>query len=109
MASTTSTAGAKPVTLREAEPADLEPCAQICFDAFGAIHDQHRFPRDFPALEAALGLLEPWIAHPAVWGVVAEADGRIVGSNFLDERDPVEESVPSRSRPTARTRVWDAG
>ncbi len=30
-----------------------------------------------------------WIPHPAVWGVVAERDGRVVGSNFLDERDPI--------------------
>jgi predicted N-acetyltransferase YhbS len=77
------------VTLREARPQDLEACAQICFDAFGGIHDHHRFPRDFPALEAAMGMLETWIPHPAVWGVVAEVDGRIVGSNFLDERDPI--------------------
>ena len=30
-----------------------------------------------------------WIPHPSVWGVVAELDGRIVGSNFLDERGPI--------------------
>jgi GNAT superfamily N-acetyltransferase len=30
-----------------------------------------------------------WIPHPNVWGVVAEIDGRIAGSNFLDERDPI--------------------
>jgi GNAT superfamily N-acetyltransferase len=84
-----TTSSAERVTLREAEAADLEDCAQICFDAFGGIHDHHRFPRDFPALEAAMGLLDAWISHPAVWGVVAEIDGRIVGSNFLDERDPI--------------------
>jgi predicted N-acetyltransferase YhbS len=89
MTPTTSTAGAAEVTLREVEPGDLEACAQICFDAFGGIHDHHRFPRDFPALEAATGMLGMWIPHPEVWGVVAEADGRIVGSNFLDERDPI--------------------
>jgi predicted N-acetyltransferase YhbS len=89
MTATTSTAGAKQVTLREVEPDDAEACAQICFDAFGGIHDHHRFPRDFPALEAAAGLMAMWIPHPSVWGVVAEIDGRIVGSNFLDERDPI--------------------
>jgi GNAT superfamily N-acetyltransferase len=77
------------VTLREPEPGDLEECARICFEAFGAIHDQHRFPRDFPALEVATGLMSMLIPHPQVWGVVAEVDGRIVGSNFLDERDPI--------------------
>lgn len=30
-----------------------------------------------------------FIAHPSIYGVVAEIDGRVVGSNFLDERGPV--------------------
>jgi GNAT superfamily N-acetyltransferase len=78
-----------PVTLREVERGDAEACAQICFDAFGGFHDHHRFPRDFPMLEAAAAIMGMWIPHPLVWGVVAEVDGRIVGSNFLDERDPI--------------------
>jgi predicted N-acetyltransferase YhbS len=77
------------VTLREATPADAPAIAQIVFDAFGDIHDQHRFLRDFPALEAAIGMMQGWTAHPSIWGVVAEIDGSIVGSNFLDERDPI--------------------
>jgi predicted N-acetyltransferase YhbS len=77
------------VILREVAPEDAEACAQIVFDAFGAIHDHHRFPRDFPALEAAAGMIAAWIPHPHIWGVVAEKEGRIVGSNFLDERDPI--------------------
>jgi GNAT superfamily N-acetyltransferase len=74
------------ITLREAIPDDAGALAQIVFDAFGGIHDHHRFERDFPVLEAASGLIDNWIAHPSVWGVVAEVDGRIAGSNFLDER-----------------------
>jgi predicted N-acetyltransferase YhbS len=77
------------MTLRDATPADAEACAQIVFDAFGAIHDHHRFERDFPVLEAAAQMMGAWIPHPSVWGVVAEKDGRIVGSNFLDERSPI--------------------
>ena len=77
------------VTLREAEPGDAEACAQILFDAFGSLHDYHRFPRDFPELEAAIGLMQVWIPDPSIWGVVAEMEGRIVGSNFLDERGPI--------------------
>src|SRR5687767_6815276 len=34
-------------------------------------------------------MMGAWIPHPSVWGVVAEKDGRIVGSNFLDERSPI--------------------
>ncbi len=104
MESTTSTAAAGPVTLREVEPEDAEACAQIVFDAFGAIHDHHRFPRDFPALEAATGMMSMWIPHPAVWGVVAEVDGRVVGSNFLDERDPIRGVGPITIDPGAQNR-----
>jgi predicted N-acetyltransferase YhbS len=77
------------ITLRPVDQADAAELAQIVFEAFGAIHDHHRFQRDFPAIEAAAGLLEAWIPHPNVWGVVAEIDGRVVGSNFLDERSPI--------------------
>jgi predicted N-acetyltransferase YhbS len=77
------------VTLREATPADAEACAQILFEAFGGIHDHHRFERDFPVPEAATQMIGAWVPHPSVWGVVAEKDGRIVGSNFLDERSPI--------------------
>jgi predicted N-acetyltransferase YhbS len=84
-----STATTGEVTLRAIEPADAAACAQIVFDAFGALHDHHRFQRDFPALEMASGLLSMFIPHPEVWGVVSEIDGRIVGSNFLDERSPI--------------------
>src|SRR5947207_3064543 len=38
------------ITLREVEPSDADPCAQIVFDAFGAIHDHHRFQRDLRSL-----------------------------------------------------------
>ena len=86
-ASSTKTAGQ--ATLREVEPGDAESCAQICFDAFGSFHDHHRFPRDFPVLEAAAQLMGMFIPHPTIWGVVAETDGKVVGSNFLDERDPI--------------------
>ena len=77
------------IELREVRPEDQDAIAQIVYEAFGDIHDHHRFERDFPALEAATAMMEGWIPHPQVWGVVAEEDGRIVGSNFLDERDPI--------------------
>jgi predicted N-acetyltransferase YhbS len=77
------------ITLRAAEPDDAADCARIVFEAFGAIHDHHRFQRDFPALEAAAGLMSVFVPHPMIWGVVAEVDGRVAGSNFLDERSPI--------------------
>ena len=96
-AMTTSTSyisAAGQVTIREVEPGDADACARICFDAFAGIHDHHRFPRDFPALEAAAGIMGMWVPHPSIWGVVAEVDGRIAGSNFIDERDPIRAVGP---------------
>jgi GNAT superfamily N-acetyltransferase len=77
------------ITLRAPEPSDAKELGRICFDAFGTIHDHHRFPRDFPVVEAAEQIIANWVSHPSVWGVLAERDGRILGSNFLDERDPI--------------------
>ncbi len=97
-----STAAAGRVTVREVEPGDAEACAQICFEAFGGIHDHHRFPRDFPVLEAAAGIMGMWVPHPSIWGVVAELDGRMVGSNFLDERDPIRGVGPTTVDPESQ-------
>lgn len=80
---------AESVQLRPIEPGDCAAASRILFDAFAGIHDHHRFPRDFPTLEAASALVDSFISHPLIWGVVAERDGTILGSNFLDERGPV--------------------
>jgi GNAT superfamily N-acetyltransferase len=89
MSEATSTPVAETVTLREVEPEDVKECARICFEAFGGIDDYHRFPPDFPSVEFAEGLMQAFVGSPSTWGVVAEADGRIVGSNFLHEGDPI--------------------
>jgi GNAT superfamily N-acetyltransferase len=89
MSETTSTGVAETVTLREIEPEDVKECARICFEAFGGIDDYHRFPPDFPSVEFASGLMQAFVGSPSTWGVVAEVDGRIVGSNFLHEGDPI--------------------
>jgi hypothetical protein len=39
-------------------------------------------------------MLSEFLAHPHIYGVVAELDGRVVGSNFLDERSIIAGIVP---------------
>jgi len=73
-------------TVRLARAADSQECGRICHDAFAAIAGRHGFPPDFPSVEIATALLSELIAHPGFFSVVAEQDGRIAGSNFLDER-----------------------
>jgi len=73
------------VRLREGRPEDAEKCGVICFEAFQAISDGHNFPRDFPSPEPAIGLLSFLLSRHDVYSVIAESDGRVVGSNFLWE------------------------
>jgi GNAT superfamily N-acetyltransferase len=77
------------ITLRRTAPADADRCGRICHDAFRAISEAHAFPPDFPSPEVATGLLASLIGHRGFHGVLAEMGGRVVGSNFLDERDAV--------------------
>jgi predicted N-acetyltransferase YhbS len=77
------------VTIRRAEPADAQACGQICFEAFHKINTDHNFPPDVPTPERGVGLLNLAFSHPGFYCVVAEADGRIAGSNCLDERDAI--------------------
>jgi GNAT superfamily N-acetyltransferase len=74
------------VTVRRATRDDAQVAGRICYEAFAAISRQHNFPPDMPASEVGVGLLEMLFAHPGFYCVVAEADGRTVGSNCLDER-----------------------
>lgn len=102
MPPSSSSTDTRQITLREAEPDDVEACARIVYNAFASIHDHHRFPRDFPEPDAAVGMISAWIPHPGIWGVVAEAGGRIVGSNFLDERDPIRGVGPITVDPSVQ-------
>jgi hypothetical protein len=48
----------------------------------------------------AAGFLAGLIAHEGFFNVVAEIDGNIVGSNFLDERNPISGVGPITVNPT---------
>ena len=78
-----------PVALRPGRPTDSSACSRICFEAFEGIARQHNFPPDFPSVDVATGLITTFLSHPGFFSVIAEADGEIVGSNFLDERSTV--------------------
>ena len=90
------------ITLRPPTPADQSVLARICFDAFGGINQRHGFPSDFPAPEAAAGLMGMVLSSPHVYGVVAEVGGRVVGSNFLWESDAIAGVGPITVDPSAQ-------
>ena len=74
------------VAIRRAKPADAPECGRICYEAFTLINVRHGFPPDFPNPEVATGVLSRMFSHPGFYAVVAEIEGKIVGSNALDER-----------------------
>ena len=88
------------VCLRRGTAADAAILGQICYSAFKAIAEAHNFPPDFPNPGAAAGLLAGYLAHKGFFDVVAEVDGKIVGSNFLDERNPIYGIGPVTVDPT---------
>lgn len=90
------------VDIRTAQPADAEACGHIIYRAFKDIAERHGFPPDFPSEDAATGLARTFIDHPAIFGVVAERDGRVVGSNFLMEGDAIRGVGPITVDPGAQ-------
>src|SRR5919112_3937879 len=98
--SETQTAG---LTLRAGRAEDAETCGSICYEAFKAIADQHNFPPDFPSSEVAGGLITSLLSRSGeIYSVVAEADGRVVGSNFLWENGTIAGVGPITIDPTAQ-------
>lgn len=77
------------VILRKGEAADASAVGDICYRAFKAIAESHHFTPDFPNADLASSMLAGLISHEGFFDRVAEIDGRIVGSNFLDERNPI--------------------
>jgi GNAT superfamily N-acetyltransferase len=88
------------LTIRSVVADDAVECGRILHVAFARIADQHSFPHDFPSVEIATGFAEMLIADPGLYGVVAERDGHILGSNFLDERSQIGGIGPITVEPT---------
>jgi predicted N-acetyltransferase YhbS len=88
--------------LRPGKPEDAAALGTICYEAFKAISNAHNFPEDFPNVETATGLIEMLLALPHAYSVVAEVDGKVVGSNFLWEGDVVAGVGPITVDPEAQ-------
>ncbi|HEX7299418.1 MAG TPA: GNAT family N-acetyltransferase [Solirubrobacteraceae bacterium] len=92
MTSTSTSSGAAPateVTLREATPDDADTLGRIFFEAFESIASRHAFPTEPVSREFTAWRMKWLVHHPAVYGLVAERDGQVVGSNFVDERSAI--------------------
>lgn len=90
--------------IREAELEDAEACGVVIYEAFAGIAAQRGFDPDFPSAEFAARIAGFLIAHPSIHAIVAEQGGRIVGCNFLDERDPIRGVGPTAVAPGEQSR-----
>ena len=77
------------IALRTASAEDARAGGRVLYEAFKSLADQHGFPPDFPSVDVGGEVLSMLIAHPGFYGVVAEQGGRVIGSNFMDERSAV--------------------
>ena len=89
--------------VRRATPADAAECGRICWTAFNTVADQFNAPREMPPdPQPVVGFLSMMFTHPKWFCVVAEQDGRIIGSNCLDERNSISGVGPITVDPTAQ-------
>ena len=78
------------VTLRKATVDDAVACGTILFAAYADLAARHGFPPDFDNVEEAIEVSRLLLNKPAIYGIIAEdRNGKIVGCNYLDERDCV--------------------
>lgn len=91
------------IAIRLATDNDAGACGRICYEGFRTVSERYGFPPTFPSVEVATRRVSGFIRHPSIFGVVAEADGgRIVGFNFLSERDPIRAVGPIVIDPAAQ-------
>jgi GNAT superfamily N-acetyltransferase len=93
------------VAIRSAVPTDAEVCGRIIYTAFKGIAERHRFPPHFPTVDIAIQRANFCISHASIFGIVAEGDdGQVIGSNFLDERNPIRGLGPVTVDPQVQVR-----
>jgi hypothetical protein len=96
------------MTLRPIAVDDVSAAGRICYEAFKAIAGAHNFPPGFPDLDIAVGLITQLTGHPAVYGVVAELDGRLAG-RAISSTSAMRSLASARSRSIRRRRMGASG
>jgi GNAT superfamily N-acetyltransferase len=91
--------------LRPGGPDDANACGVIVFEAFKSIASQHNFPLDIPSAEIGIGLVTRMLSHPGFYSLIAEKDGTVVGSLFLDERGPIAAVDPLTIDPSCQNQA----
>jgi predicted N-acetyltransferase YhbS len=91
--------------IRVATVGDAETLGRIFFDSFESLATRHAFPIEPGTPEYTNFHMTSMLATDGIYGLVAESDGRIVGSGFQDERGTIVGVGPISVDPAA----MDAG
>lgn len=101
-ASVTATRSATAPSIRTARPDDADEVGRILVEAFDGINERYGFPIEWGDSAIGVQIARSLISQTGVFGIVAEVDGRVVGSCFLDERDEVRAIGPITVDPSVQ-------
>jgi predicted N-acetyltransferase YhbS len=74
--------------IRPIEEEDAESCGKIGYEAHRTISSAHGYPSEQPSEEYGIALIRSLLSNPNSWGVLAERNGKILGSLFLHKFSP---------------------
>jgi predicted N-acetyltransferase YhbS len=74
--------------IRPIEQNDAESCGKIGYEAHKTISSAHGYPSEQPSEEFGIGLIRRLLGNPNSWGVLAERQGKTLGSIFLHKYPP---------------------
>jgi len=91
------------LTIRPIRSSDAETCGKIGYEAHKAISSAHGYPSEQPTEEYGIALVNMLLGNPNSWGVLAEMEGKLIGSIFLHKfpSSPVAVIGPLTVRPSA--------
>ena len=67
---------------------DAKNCGKIGYQAHKTISSAHGYPSEQPSEEFGIGLIRSLLENPNSWGVLAERQGKTLGSIFLHKFPP---------------------
>lgn len=76
------------LTIRSIEQNDINDCGRIGYEAHKFISSIHGYPSEQPSEEYGIALIRSLLNNPYSWGVLAERQGKILGSIFLHRFPP---------------------
>src|SRR5512133_693430 len=90
------------VTVRDATAADADTCGRIFYDAFASIAARHNLPIEPGSPEFTRFKVGEMLVHEGFAALVAERDGEVLGSAFVDERAVIAGIGPVTVDPAAQ-------